>query len=145
MSMKKAFAFLLVLTAVLIGCKDKIALFPPIVEGSTLTASAQPTFKWKEAVGGATYYMVSVLDQATGKEAVAPVKVSAAENVSWQVPKKLPDGVYVLQVVSYRPGEKKKDPDVASPAVTFLFTVNTGSINAAPTVECIEGSLIGFA
>lgn len=142
MSMKKAFAFLLVLAAVLTGCKDKIALFPPIVEGSTLTASAQPTFKWKEAVGGATYYMVSVIDQATGKEAVAPVKVSAVENVSWQVPKKLPDGVYVLQVVSYRPGEKKKDPDVASPAVTFLFTVNTGSINAAPTVECIEGSLI---
>lgn len=126
-------------TAVLFGCKEKIALFPPIVSGPEITSNTQPEFTWKASVGNATYYMVELVNKESAETVVKQTRVEAKDVNRWKVPQKLADGTYMLKITAYRPAEKKKDPDVASKTVTFLFTIDLAAAAGQPVITDVNG------
>lgn len=139
MNYKKILLGIMFTAAVLFGCKEKIALFPPIVSGPEITSNTQPEFSWKASVGDATYYMVELINKENSQVVVKQTRVEAKDSNKWKVPQKLADGVYMLKITAYRPAEKKKDPDVASKTVTFLFTIDLRAAAGQPVITDVNG------
>lgn len=139
--MKSKRTFLSVLTAALLlfGCADKIALFPPIVQGAELTSNTQPEFTWKASVGNASYYLVELINQGTSQRVGQIERVEAKEVNKWKAPQKLANGTYILKVTAYRPADKKKAPDVASKTVAYVFTVDVQAAAGKPVITDING------